>query len=303
MRRLAFSAALLLVPALATAQAVPGSAAHVHAAPGPASPARSAHGGEVTAVGSVRCETVLNAGGAQFWLTDADGRPVAAHGVRGAMSLRVAGNPKSLRYDLYPAAGGNAPANLVSLPLDLSQAVGREASFAARFAGVPGAGPNGAVVRGTVVIADPRAAAPLTAGTPVRATEADAALIAAQKDCPVMDEPLGSMGTPWKIPVGDRAVFVCCRGCIKKVVAEPAKYAALLPPPPATPATQADAAAIAAQGVCPVMDEPLGSMGAPWKVPVEGGTVYVCCKGCIKRVHAEPAKYLAAARAAGDPLR
>ena len=43
------------------------------------------------------------------------------------------------------------------------------------------------------------------------------------------------------------------------------------------------------------MDEPLGSMGVPWKVPVAGGAVFVCCKGCIKKVHAEPARYLAAA--------
>lgn len=91
-------------------------------------------------------------------------------------------------------------------------------------------------------------------------------------------------------------MFVCCKGCIKRVAADPAKYVAMLPPPPATRATQADAAAIAAQKTCPVMDEPLGSMGAPWKVPVAGGTVFVCCKGCIKRVRAEPAKYLSAAR-------
>ena len=157
-------------------------------------------------------------------------------------------------------------------------------------------------LRRTAVIADPAKMA-LAVGTPVRATDADAARIAAQKTCPVMDEPLGSMGVPWKIPVGDRAVFVCCRGCIKRVVADPAKYIALLPPPPATRATDADAAAIAAQKNCPVMDEPLGSMGVPWKVPVAGGAVFVCCKGCIKRVRAEPAKYLAAARQAGGAAR
>ncbi|QDT16599.1 hypothetical protein [Alienimonas californiensis] len=312
MRRFALpAAALLLAPALAAAQTAPGRSAHdhaghnhaarAHAATGAVCEECGAHGGEVTAVGHLRCETVLGVGGVQFWLTDAEGRPVPARGVRGAVSLQVAGNPKSYRYDLYPAAGANAPSNLLALPLDLSEAAGQEVAVAARLSGVPGVGSNVTTVRGAATIGAPQAA-PLTAGTPVRATDGDAALIAAQKDCPVMDEPLGSMGVPWKIPVGDRAVFVCCKGCIKKVVAEPAKYVAMLPPPPATRATDADAAAIAAQATCPVMDEPLGSMGVPWKVPVAGGTVFVCCKGCIKRVHAEPMKYLAATQT-GDTAR
>ena len=315
MRRLApTAAALLLAPVVSFAQG--SHAGHDHTAHGASAhaPASSccgadggcgecgAHGGEMTDLGRLRCETVLNAGGVQFWLTDAQGRPVAARGMRGAVSLRVAGNPKGYRYDLYPAAGENAPPNLLALPLDLSKVVGREVSVAARLSGVPGAGPEGAIARRTAKIADPAAAA-LAVGTPVRATDADAAPIAAQKTCPVMDEPLSSMGVPWKVPVGDRAVFVCCKGCIKRVVADPAKYVALLPSPPATRATDADAAAIAAQRDCPVMDEPLGSMGVPWKVPVAGGTVFVCCKGCIKRVRTEPAKYIAAARQAGGAVR
>ena len=315
MRRLApTAAALLLAPALSYAQG--SHAGHDHAALGasagasahaPAFSRRGAdgacgecgtHGGEMTDLGRLRCETVLNAGGVQFWLTDSQSRPVAARGMRGVVSLRVAGNPKGYRYDLYPAAGETTPPNLLALPLDLSKVAGREVSVAARLSGVPGAGPEGVTLRRTAVIADP---AELVVGTPVRAADADAAQIAAQKTCPVMDEPLGSMGVPWKIPVGDRAVFVCCKGCIKRVVADPANYVALLPP--ATRATDADAAAIAAQKTCPVMDEPLGSMGVPWKVPVTGGTVFVCCKGCIKRVRAEPAKYLAAARQAGGEVR
>ena len=238
MRRLApTAAALLLAPALSYAQG--SHDGHDHDARGasahaPASSCRGAdgacgecgaHGGEMTDLGRLRCETVLNAGGVQFWLTDAQGRPVAARGMRGVVSLRAAGNPKGYRYDLYPVAGENAPPNLLALPLDLSKVAGREVSVAARLSGVPGAGPDGATVRRTATIADPAAAA-LAVGTPVRATDADAAPIAAQKTCPVMDELLGSMGVPWKIPVGDRAVFICCKGCIKRVHAEPAKYLA-----------------------------------------------------------------------------
>lgn len=145
--------------------------------------------------------------------------------------------------------------------------------------------------------------------TVTTATQADAAAIAAQKVCPVMDEPLGGMGTPIKVMVGDKPIYLCCKGCIKKIQAEPAKYLAKIHgngmqnsgQPTATTMTkitvstspQADAAAIAAQKTCPVMDEPLGGMGTPIKVMVGDKPIYLCCKGCIKKIQAEPAKYLA----------
>ena len=145
--------------------------------------------------------------------------------------------------------------------------------------------------------------------TVTTATQADAAAIAAQKVCPVMDEPLGGMGTPIKVMVGDKPIYLCCKGCIKKIQAEPAKYLAMVygngtqasAQPAATTtakitvstSTQADTAAIAAQKTCPVMDEPLGGMGTPIKVMVGDKPIYLCCKGCIKKIQAEPAKYLA----------
>jgi len=42
---------------------------------------------------------------------------------------------------------------------------------------------------------------------------ADRNLAEAQEVCPVSDEPLGSMGTPIKVTVDGRDVFVCCAGC------------------------------------------------------------------------------------------
>lgn len=47
------------------------------------------------------------------------------------------------------------------------------------------------------------------------------------------------------------------------------------------------------QAVCPVSDEPLGSMDMPVKVVAEGKTLYVCCKGCTKEVEADPKAFLA----------
>ena len=54
-----------------------------------------------------------------------------------------------------------------------------------------------------------------------------------------------------------------------------------------------DRTAALAQKVCPVSDEPLGSMGKPPKYTVEGQEVFLCCDGCEDRLLNEPATYLA----------
>lgn len=46
------------------------------------------------------------------------------------------------------------------------------------------------------------------------------------------------------------------------------------------------------QKVCPVSGEPLGSMGKPMKVTVEGKDIFVCCEGCVDAVKENPDKYL-----------
>ncbi|MDG2220480.1 MAG: hypothetical protein P8L85_03820 [Rubripirellula sp.] len=148
--------------------------------------------------------------------------------------------------------------------------------------------------------------------TVTTATPADAALIQNQAKCPVMDEPLGSMGQPIKVMVGTKPVFLCCKGCVKKIKSEPAKYLAMVDGVGSRPThldrvvpagteqvrpgifkvTAADAPFIAAQKICPVMEEPLDAMGGPHKVHAAGKAIYICCPGCAKRIAADPNKYL-----------
>ncbi len=61
------------------------------------------------------------------------------------------------------------------------------------------------------------------------------------------------------------------------------------------PRTQAQlvAVAIKKQKICPVSEQPLGSMGKPILVTVGKQSVYVCCDGCIDAVKKNPGKYLA----------
>jgi hypothetical protein len=53
------------------------------------------------------------------------------------------------------------------------------------------------------------------------------------------------------------------------------------------------------QTTCPVMG---GAINTNMYVDAEGYRIYVCCKGCISAVKADPAKYIAKMKAEGvDP--
>lgn len=54
-----------------------------------------------------------------------------------------------------------------------------------------------------------------------------------------------------------------------------------------------DATLAKAQKICPVTGDPLGKMGVPQKVDVNGKPVLICCKGCKGRLLKDPEKYLA----------
>ncbi len=52
----------------------------------------------------------------------------------------------------------------------------------------------------------------------------DRALVDAQEWCAISTgERLGSMGPPLKVTVKDQPVFICCKGCQKKALADPDK--------------------------------------------------------------------------------
>jgi hypothetical protein len=47
-----------------------------------------------------------------------------------------------------------------------------------------------------------------------------------QGPCPVTRKPLGSMGTPVRIEIYGRVVFLCCSGCEDRLRSDPARYLA-----------------------------------------------------------------------------
>ena len=52
----------------------------------------------------------------------------------------------------------------------------------------------------------------------------DRAIVEIQRYCPVTLEPLGSMGIPLFVSVGERKIAICCEGCRGSLEKEPAKY-------------------------------------------------------------------------------
>lgn len=57
---------------------------------------------------------------------------------------------------------------------------------------------------------------------------ADRAAADKQKTCPVSNNLLGSMGTPIKVTVKGRDVYLCCAGCKAKFLKDPDTYLAKL---------------------------------------------------------------------------
>ncbi len=124
----------------------------------------------------------------------------------------------------------------------------------------------------------------------------DQKLAAAQRFCPVMTyDRLGAMGTPLKVMLEGKPVFLCCKGCVEdaqKDGAATVKTAMKLRDSTAEIAklSKEERTAIEAQKYCAINTKGfLGSMGAPIKLTIEGKPVYLCCDGCTKKAQADPA--------------
>ncbi len=118
-------------------------------------------------------------------------------------------------------------------------------------------------------------------------SESDRNAAAAQRYCPVMDTArLGAMGTPIKVMIDGKPVFVCCEHCKEDAVADRkgtlGKAAKLKKATDAiSNLPHADQLLVEAQFFCPIEEgSRLGSMGTPVKLMLESKSVYLCCKGC-----------------------
>jgi len=102
--------------------------------------------------------------------------------------------------------------------------------------------------------------------------------------CAVSGEELGSMGDAVSRRVEGREVKLCCKGCIEKLEADPAKFLAGV-----DAATAADQAGLYPTTKCLVSGEEME--GEPVDVVVGNRLFRVCCKRCAAKVKADPGAY------------
>lgn len=99
--------------------------------------------------------------------------------------------------------------------------------------------------------------------------------------CIISGEPLGEMGKAYVFTHEGQEVKLCCKDCLKKFNAAPAKYMKTIADVKAYPLD-----------TCVVTDEKLGEMGEAYVFAHEGQPVKLCCKPCLKKFKADPAEYL-----------
>ncbi len=194
---------------------------------------------------------------------------------RGICVIQVAGHSKKYRYDLLPSDDGSLCA-----PVDLSRLVGCAVTVSLQLVSDSRDPFHGRRYQWSVFV-------------PPDAHMLAEAAIARQGTCPISGRRLGSMGQPIPVQLASRTVYVCSPQCRDKLMRDQSMFDLQSDEFLVSSATDADQPAIDRQKVCPVMDEPLGGMGPPIKVIMGDQVVFLCCRGCIKKLKADPVKYLA----------
>lgn len=147
---------------------------------------------------------------------------------------------------------------------------------------------------------DPKHAAAKIETAMSKLSKTDRALADAQRYCPMMDSTrLGAMGTPIKVMIDGKPVFLCCAGCEEDATADGKKTLAKVEKLKKATAAMAklpaaDLTLAEAQLLCPIHEgSRLGSMGTPVKLTLEGKPVFLCCKGCEDAARENPKATLA----------
>ncbi|MHB1560525.1 MAG: hypothetical protein ACYC61_23985 [Isosphaeraceae bacterium] len=178
------------------------------------------HHGKVTMTREYHFETVFARDGLKVYPRTHGDQPINASRLTGTATFY---HPKSpdpwFTRKLTPTAArpGQAATSL-DLKLDLSKVPADGAKVAFRVEGLPKPGEP------TATFTVPFALAASNEITVTQAARADQKAIAAAKVCPVSKEDLHSMGGPLKVSRGNRSIFICCKGCLEKIQADPDKY-------------------------------------------------------------------------------
>jgi len=99
--------------------------------------------------------------------------------------------------------------------------------------------------------------------------------------CIVSGEKLGEMGKAYVFAQAGQEVKLCCKDCLKKFDADPAKYMKTIAEAKVYPLD-----------TCVVSGEKLGEMGKAYVFAHDGHVVKLCCQSCQKDFKQDPKKYI-----------
>jgi hypothetical protein len=180
----------------------------------------ASHGGTVAKTKHYQFEVVFAKDGLKVYPYEQENKPLDASRLAGTSTFYHPNTPKpwfARPLRATSTSPGQAPASL-NLGMDLSRVPAKGAKVAFEITGLPDP------AEPTATFTVPFALSQAGDITVAKATQADASALAALKVCPVSGEDFGSMGPPLKVSRGDRSTFICCKGCLKKIQAEPDKY-------------------------------------------------------------------------------
>ena len=193
---------------------------------------RTPHGGLILETGTHRLEVVYLPRETRVYLYGKSREPLSTLALRGQMSPQVRGesSPRPVSLQHVPPSGLKEQ-DYLATAIDLSQ-LADETPITFRFDNLPDRRYAKATFTPIFSLSQIR---PYVAR--VSFVQADREGIALQQTCPVTGARLGSMGSPLKVLVGDRPLYLCCASCIEKVK-ETSENPSAQPPVVSTTATR-----------------------------------------------------------------
>ncbi len=177
------------------------------------------HGGQFSVAGPLRFEVVYLPQETRVYVYDASNRPMSARGAAGQVAMRVRGYEKVYRYPLAYVATqpGSRMQDYLAVAVNVSRIQDGDMTLAFELTNLPSRDlPQARFTQAFALSKIPVTVAVLT--------EADQAGVTQQQTCPVMGGKLGGMGTPVKVMLGDQPIYLCCKGCLGKIQANPVAY-------------------------------------------------------------------------------
>jgi hypothetical protein len=185
---------------------------HKHGAP--------QHGGKVAMTQEYHFEVVFAKDGLKVYPRTHEDKPIDVSRLTGTATFYHPNSPKPWfeRKLAAPAASPGQAMTSIGTNIDLSKFPATGVKVAFKVEGLPEA------AEPTATFTIPFAFAASNEIVFTKATKADEKAIAAQKVCLVSKEDLFSMGGPMKVSRGDKSLFICCKGCLKEIQANPDKF-------------------------------------------------------------------------------